>query len=96
MSGYTEVLSPAAAASAAALTLAPGLATLRGKTVGVLSNQKVNADEVLDGLTAQLEARFGIREVVKRVKRIQSQGAPAPTLDELAKQCDVVITGVGD
>lgn len=96
MSGPIEVLSPAAVAGSAAMPLAPGVASLRGKTVGVLSNQKINADEVLDGLTAQLKARHGVREVVKRVKRIQSQGAPVETLDDLAKQCDIVITGVGD
>jgi hypothetical protein len=96
MTTYTEVMNPTAPAGQAAVPLAAGLDTLEGKTIGVLSNQKVNADEVLEALAARLRSHYGVRDVVKRVKRIQSQGAPTSVLNELLERSDAIITGVGD
>jgi hypothetical protein len=96
MATVYDLLVPTAAARSLSLALAPRLAELEGKTLGILSNQKINADEVLDALAAELQHRHKIRNVIKRTKRIQSQPVPPEVLDDLVSQCDAVIHGVGD
>ena len=91
-----ELMNPVELRSGRFQGLAPGLDTLSGKTVGILSNQKINADRVLEQLAAELGKRYGLGKVLKRVKRIQSQEAPDQTLNELAGLADFVISGVGD
>ena len=91
-----EILNPAELKSSRFETLAPGLDTLDGKTVGILSNQKINAGPVLDRLASELGKRYGLRGVLKRAKKIQSQDAPAQILNDLAGMSDFVINGVGD
>ena len=90
------MLRPTATGGALHATLAPGLDTLDDKTIGILSNQKVNADEVLDALVATLEQKYKIAGVIKRAKRIQSQTAPADIMNDLVASSDAVIHGVGD
>lgn len=95
MASY-NLLNPTAAGRGSSASLAPGLDTLRGKTLGILSNQKVNADEVLDAIAAAIQRKHGIARVIKRAKRIQSQAAPPDVMDDLVNLCDAVIHGVGD
>ncbi|MBI2358573.1 MAG: hypothetical protein HYV04_06650 [Deltaproteobacteria bacterium] len=90
------MLKPTAGASTLTASLAPGLDTLHGKTVGVLSNQKVNADEVLEALVAAIQQRYKVARTIKRVKQIQSQPAPSDVMNDLVNSCDAVIHGVGD
>lgn len=90
------MLKPTAAGGALRASLAAGLDTLEGKTIGILSNQKVNADEVLDALVATIQQKYKIAHVIKRTKRIQSQTAPADVMDDLVNLSDAVIHGVGD
>ena len=74
----------------------PRPATLKGKVLGILDNSKPNADKILDMLAKSLAERFSLSGVVKKRKLIPSRGAPDEILDEMAKQCDFVVTGVGD
>ncbi len=90
------MLNPTAAGRTSSVSLARGLDTLQGKTVGILSNQKVNADEVLDALAAAIQQKHKIAKVIKRTKRIQSQPAPSEVMNNLVNSCDAVIHGVGD
>ena len=96
MKSSFEIISPVELQSSRVQWLAPGLDTLSGKSVGILSNQKINADAVLERLAAELGKRFGLGTVVKHVKTIQSQEAPAQILNDLAERSDFVISGVGD
>src|SRR5690606_27524731 len=91
-----EVLNPTVPHNNLSLSLAQGVDSLSGKTLGILSNQKVNADAVLDALVSKIKSRFEIAKVVKRVKQIQSKPAEAHILDDLVRDCDFVIHGVGD
>ena len=91
-----EILNPVELRSGRLQSLAPGLDTLSGKTVGILSNQKINADLVLERLATELGKRFELGTVLKHVKTIQSQEAPAQILNDLAERSDFVISGVGD
>lgn len=90
------MLKPTAGGSTLSASLAPGLDTLQGKTVGILSNQKVNADEVLEALVTAIQQKYKIARVIKRTKRIQSQSAPPDLMNDLVSLCDAVIHGVGD
>lgn len=90
------MLNPTAAGRTLSVSLAHGLDTLQGKTLGILSNQKVNADEVLDALAAAIQQKYKITKVIKRTKRIQSQPAPSEVMSDLVNSCDAVIHGVGD
>ena len=90
------MLKPTAAGRTLSASLAPGLETLHGKTVGILSNQKVNADEVLEALGTAIQQRYKIARVIKRTKQIQSQPAPSDVMNDLVNLCDAVIHGVGD
>ena len=95
MATYT-MLKPTAVGRTKRASLAPGLDTLHGKTVGILSNQKVNADEVLEAILVAMQEKYKIARVIKRTKRIQSQPAPSEVMDDLVDLCDAVVHGVGD
>jgi hypothetical protein len=76
--------------------LAPRPGTLDGKTLGLLSNSKLNADAVLYAIGELLAERYGVKEIVHRTKPSFSLPAPDATFDEMVEGCDVVLAGVGD
>jgi hypothetical protein len=90
------LLDPQAAARPARVTRAPRPADLGGKRVGLLANGKPNSKEFLTALGALLRERHGAVPLVMMGKPSASRVAPADTLDQLAAQCDVVVTAVGD
>jgi len=78
-------------------SLAPRLATLDGKTVGMLHNFKNNAKEIASAVTELLQERYALREVVGPVE--VSGGvwiSSDEQLDELSSRCDLVIVTLGD
>ena len=72
------------------------LEALAGKTIGFIDNSKPNFHFLADDLGELLMSRYGVAKVVKRAKRTASAGAPEAVLNELAEECDAVITGSGD
>jgi hypothetical protein len=70
--------------------------SLQGKTVGFLDNSKRNSDKVLLYLDELLRERHGIAASVHRRKPTSSRVAPAEILEEMARECDVVVPGIGD
>ncbi len=72
------------------------LDALAGKVVGFIDNAKPNFNLLVDDLADLLMARHGVKAVVKRGKRGASMPAPDNVYEELASQCDLVITGSGD
>ncbi len=79
-----------------ALTMAPRPAGLRGATVGLLENRKHNAARFLQEVGRLLVERHGAKELVLRSKGGSNAPVEEPLLEELARRCDVVVTGVGD
>ena len=69
---------------------------LDGKVLGLLHNGKVNADRLLHLVRDQLAARYQLRDVVMLSKPSASRVADPAVLDRLARECDAVITAVGD
>ncbi|HWH79290.1 MAG TPA: hypothetical protein VNT76_18040 [Candidatus Binatus sp.] len=67
--------------------------SLRGRRIGLLDNNKPNADNFLRFIGELLQGRYpGIELVAKRkMTRVESDG-----LAELATSCDVVINAFAD
>lgn len=90
------MLKPRSEPGAPALALARRLATLDGKVIGTLWNNRPHGDEFLQQLGDELVARYRVAEVVHRKKVFINSRAPMDVLDELRKRCDAVIVGIGD
>ncbi len=68
---------------------------LRGKTLGFLSNSKMNADKILEGVAEGLVARYGVTPRLY-VKRVPSISADAEMLDEIARDCSAAVVAMLD
>jgi hypothetical protein len=75
---------------------APAIASLEGRTIGVLENGKLNAVEILRELAALFEARHGCTLHPIYSKSNASAPAPAGVLAQAAAEVDFLITGLGD
>jgi hypothetical protein len=78
------------------LKRAPALASLEGRTLGILENGKLNAEEMLTTLGRLFEQRSGC--TVRRIYSKTNASAPAPreTLVTAAGEVDFLLTGLGD
>jgi hypothetical protein len=77
--------------------LAPRRADLAGVRLGLLENTKHNAALLLDELAALLQSEHGASAtVLRRTKTAFALPLPEEQLTELVRECDVVLTGVGD
>jgi hypothetical protein len=85
---------PTAEPRAIEARLAPRLATLAGKRIGILDNGKANAGVLMLAVAKVLQERFGAGEVVKRNKPVA--GPPAPEILEALSQCDLALVGSAD
>jgi hypothetical protein len=67
--------------------------SLRGRRIGLLDNNKPNADKFLQFIGEFLQARIPEIEIVakRKMTRMESDG-----LAELAENCDVVINAFAD
>jgi hypothetical protein len=75
---------------------APAIASLEGRTIGVLENGKLNAVEMLRELAALFEARHSCALRPIYSKSNASAPAPAGVLTQAAAEVDFLITGLGD
>lgn len=78
------------------VVVAKRVSGLEGRVLGLLHNGKVNGDQLLELVRAELDARFGLREVVVVRKPSASRVAETAVLDRLARECDAVVTAIGD
>jgi hypothetical protein len=74
---------------------APRLTSLRGKTVGFISNGKEGTKGFFHHLETLLRRDHGVADVVLRTKSNYSAPADPPIVDEI-KRWDAVVTGLGD
>ena len=92
-----RILDPTVSAEATLDTaVAKRLADLDGKVLGLLNNGKVNGDHLLDLVRARLAARYRLRDVVVIRKASASRVAEDADLARLARECDAVVTAIGD
>lgn len=74
----------------------PRVASLAGLRVGLLENTKRNAAEILDAVGALLASQQGAGTLVRLTKKQFAMPLPDDMLEELRRECDVVVVGVGD
>lgn len=94
--GTTYLLDPTAPGKISDASLANGVGGLDGLRWGLLSNQKLNADTVLDTIRQAVHARHPVAEWRTWAKQIQSAASPESTIAEICQSVDVLIHGVGD
>jgi hypothetical protein len=90
-----EVLDPTPEFKPEGGDIAPRLATLEGKTIGLLDNGKVRVGRFYDFVEEILTKDYAVRGVMRRDKR----GASSPMSTELLEEmltCDAVLSAVGD
>jgi hypothetical protein len=95
--GLDAILSPEGSSTAKQHHVAPRrFRTLDGVRVGLLGNSKLNADAVLVAIGDLLKERYAVDSVFMRSKPTFSKPAPDELVDEMVKNADVIVTGVGD
>jgi hypothetical protein len=90
-----RVYDPTHEMKAAGIQQAPRLPSLRGKTVGFISNGKEGTKGFFTHLDRMLREDLGVANVVWRQKTNYSAPADAHIVDE-ARQWHVAVTGIGD
>jgi hypothetical protein len=90
-----QVLDPTNETVAPSGQLAARTGSLRGKTVGFISNGKEGTKGFFANLDRMLRQEFGVAEVVSRVKSNYSAPADGYIVGEIANW-DAVVTGIGD
>ena len=92
----TGLIDPTSAPVTQAFQLPKRPASLDGKTVGILVHNKWHAPIFFRFIEKKLREQYNVKQVVWGNKAFTSKPAPAEVVDELARQCDVAITGTGD
>ena len=72
------------------------IGTLKGAVVGFIDNAKPNFSLLVDDLADLLVVQHGVKSVLKRKKRAANVPVPPEMIEELVRECDLVITGSGD
>ena len=90
-----RVLDPTTGKAAPLGQPAPRLGTLRGKTVGFISNGKEGTKGFFRHLDRMLREEHGVAHVVSRTKSNYSAPADPHIVAEI-KTWDAVISGIGD
>ncbi|MBM3341819.1 MAG: hypothetical protein FJY56_06870 [Betaproteobacteria bacterium] len=91
-----QVYDPTAPMAAPAEDLRQRVADLSGKVIGFIDNTKPNFNLLAQDLGELLLERYGVKAVIQKRKRSVATAAPNEVLEELARECDLVITGSGD
>jgi hypothetical protein len=90
-----RLLDPSHEMKASGISLAPRLASLNGKTVGIITNAKEGTKSYFTHLEHLLREEMGVAEVVWRTKSNYSAPADAHIVAELTNW-HAVFAGVGD
>ena len=71
--------------------LAARPASLDGKVLGLLSNNKPHSEELLRMMSGIIGQRYALKDVMEYNKGGHQWPADASALEELARRCDVMI-----
>jgi len=91
-----QLYDPTSSGAERSLARAAALASLEGKTIGILENGKLNAPEMLREVADLFVSRHGCIIHPVYSKSNASAPAPAETLAQAAQEVDFLITGLGD
>jgi hypothetical protein len=90
-----RVLDPTFEDAAATATGPRRLASLAGRTVGLLDNGKIRVHELLNYVEEMLRSQHGVAQVLRVKKPDASRPTPPEVMADL-QRCEVVISAVGD
>jgi len=76
--------------------LAPRLASLGGKTIGLIDNRKRHSDVFLARLQELMKERYGVAGFKYYTKDGASVATPEDVMAGLVAKCDAVIHAVAD
>ena len=97
MAGREKLLDPTGFDERAVdTTLAPRPAGLRGLTVGLLENTKVNAALLLSHIGRELQREHGVHAAVLFTKSYFGTPTEESLIQRILHNCDFVVAGVGD
>lgn len=91
-----KVFVPAAPNAVESRPLRRSLDTVAGKVIGIIDNTKPNFNYMADDLDELLVGKYGAARVIKHRKATMGVPASDAHMKDLLKQCDAVITGMGD
>jgi hypothetical protein len=72
------------------------LDTLEGKVVGFIDNSKPNFSLLVEDMTGLLKTQYGVKSTLTFRKRTPTIAAPDEVMNDMLRQCDLIITGSGD
>jgi len=88
-------IDPTAGTATARVALAARPEDLAGKVVALLDNTKEQTDIIMAAMAESLTSRYGAARVLTLRKAHYSKLAPPELLDEIARDADVAIAGLG-
>jgi hypothetical protein len=91
-----ELLDPTREAAGAEPIYAERPASLAGKRVGLIENTKYNSDDILKRIGEILVRDHGAASYKLYRKRYSSVPAHEEIIQDLVKNCDVMVAGIGD
>ena len=89
-------LDPSGGSKAESFGIAPKLPAIAGRRLALLDNSKTNAEKYLKMVGDILVERYGVAEVRLYRKDALSKPAPTSVIDQLVRECDFAVTGIGD
>ncbi len=90
-----RVLDPTAEEAIGTATGPARLASLSGRTIGLLDNGKMRVRELLDQIEEMLRSRYGVAQVLRFKKPDASRLAPPEVIADMGR-CEAIISAVGD
>ena len=90
-----KICSPAGSIGSASRRLADPLASLKGAKLGILANNKPNADALLEAAASRIADRTGAELASYKTKNA-ALPAEAEIITELSKEVQAVLTGSAD
>ena len=91
-----KLYDPTASPTAQKTSLAPRVADLNGKVIGMLDISKPKGIHFLDRLAERIQTDFQPREIIRVMKPTFQRPAPEEVRKELEQKCDIVIEALAD
>jgi hypothetical protein len=90
------VYNPTSGPSLKQLHMANRDKSLEGSVVALIDNGKRNSDTVLNYIGRRLKEKYGVKKVVLHKKASFSHSIDEGEAESLSRNCDFIISGIGD
>ena len=90
------VMDPRGATPSTSVPMAARPSGLRGVTLALVDNTKINAGNLLDQLSSLLEAEAHPARIVRFSKPDATRPAPPNLVKQITEECDAAVLAIGD